>query len=49
MNTTKKLSKFLTIKICEVATHIAYTSTEACTALNFQEPKMPKSLLKKAK
>jgi cyclic lactone autoinducer peptide len=49
MNITEKASKLLAIKISNIATNIAHTSTQACMAYAFEEPKMPKSLLKKAK
>ncbi|MEL7597696.1 MAG: cyclic lactone autoinducer peptide [Clostridiaceae bacterium] len=49
MNTTKKVSKFIANKISNVSTKIAHTSTKKCLAFFLEEPKMPKSLLKKAK
>ena len=49
MNITEKVSKILAIKISNIATNIAYTSTKACVGYALEEPKMPKSLLKKAK
>ncbi|MCY6355310.1 cyclic lactone autoinducer peptide [Clostridium sp. ZS2-4] len=49
MNTTKKLSKFIANKISNVSTKVAHTSTRACACLILEEPKIPKSLLKKAK
>ncbi len=49
MNTTKKVSKFIANSISTVSTKVAYTSTTKCAFLILEEPKMPKSLLKKAK
>ncbi|MCY6355339.1 cyclic lactone autoinducer peptide [Clostridium sp. ZS2-4] len=49
MNTTKKLSKFIANSISNISTKVAYTSTKKCAFLVLEEPKMPKSLLKKAK
>ncbi len=49
MNITEKISKILAIKISNIATNIAHTSTKACVGYGLEEPKMPKSLLKKAK
>ncbi len=49
MNITEKASKILAMKISDIATNIGHTSTQACMAYALEEPKMPKSLLKKAK
>ena len=49
MNITEKISKILAIKISDITTNIAHTSTQACIGYALEEPKIPKSLLKKAK
>ncbi|WP_246579006.1 accessory gene regulator B family protein [Clostridium algidicarnis] len=49
MNITHKSAKVLAIKISDIAINIAYTSTQASIAYALEEPKLPKSLLKKAK
>lgn len=49
MNTSKKLSNLIATKVSNISTKVAHTSTKACAILTLEEPKMPKSLLKKAK
>lgn len=49
MNATMKVSRFIAKKISDISTKVAYSSTKASIAMFFEEPKMPKSLLKKAK
>jgi cyclic lactone autoinducer peptide len=49
MNTTVKISRFIAKAISDISTNVADSSTKACVAMLFEEPKMPKSLLKKAK
>jgi len=44
-----KISRFIAKTISNISTNIADTSTKKCIAMAFEEPKMPKSLLKKAK
>ena len=49
MNATVKISSFIAKIISDISTNVADTSTKKCIAMFFEEPKMPKSLLKKAK
>lgn len=48
MNTTKNISEILSTKISEVSTKVANTSTKQTLIWMWQEPKMPKALLKKS-
>lgn len=49
MNTSSKFSKLLATKLSNLSTNIAKTSTKSCVGIFLEEPKMPKSLLRKAK
>ncbi|MFT5875640.1 MAG: cyclic lactone autoinducer peptide [Clostridium sp.] len=49
MNTTVKISRFVATTISYISTKVAETSTKASVGGGFEEPKMPKVLLKKAK
>jgi cyclic lactone autoinducer peptide len=49
MNTTVKISRFIATTISYISTQVAETSTKASVGAIFEEPKMPKILLKKAK
>lgn len=48
MSTTMNLYRALAEKISDISTKVAKTSTKACVTMLIEEPKMPKSLLKKA-